>query len=168
MSLYLCKIGAINPSCSMPTTEDEPWRPTYQELPAGYDRAREGWERDPGPHTLAFLQTGFQFPVQELHRPRKGVEMNWRAVDCGKNKVAIGVGGPYDQAPRPKPDDPGMADLFECPGMPSRRDPEIAEDCKAELSQLRTGDMPRRAAKPGEGAGGVRNHKRWERGTRPA
>ena len=41
------------------------------ELLAAYDRARETWERDPGPHTLAVLETGLQFLIQELHRPGK-------------------------------------------------------------------------------------------------
>ena len=47
----------------MPTTEYEPQRPSYQELLAVYDRARKTWERDPGPHTLAILETGLQFLV---------------------------------------------------------------------------------------------------------
>ena len=55
----------------MPTTEYEPQRPSYQELLAVYDRARKTWERDPGPHTLAILETGLQFLVQELQRPGK-------------------------------------------------------------------------------------------------
>ena len=53
----------------MPTTEQEPRRPTSQDLLAAYDRARETCERDPGPHTLAVLETGLQFLVQELRRP---------------------------------------------------------------------------------------------------
>src|SRR5829696_8987095 len=55
----------------MPKTEDEPRRPRYQELLAAYDRARETWERDPAPHTLAILETGLQFLIQELQQPRK-------------------------------------------------------------------------------------------------
>ena len=55
----------------MPTTENEPRRPSYQELLAAYDRARETWECDPGPHTLAVLETGLEFLVQELLRPGK-------------------------------------------------------------------------------------------------
>jgi hypothetical protein len=55
----------------MPTTEQEPQRPTYQELLSAYDRARETWERDPGPHTVAVLETGLQFLVQKLQRPGK-------------------------------------------------------------------------------------------------
>jgi hypothetical protein len=55
----------------MPTIEQEPQRPSYQELLAAYDRARETWERDPGPHTLAVLETGLQFLLQELQRPGK-------------------------------------------------------------------------------------------------
>jgi hypothetical protein len=55
----------------MPTTEYEPQRPSYQELLAAYDRARETWERDPGEHTLAVLETGLGILVQELLRPGK-------------------------------------------------------------------------------------------------
>jgi hypothetical protein len=55
----------------MPTTEHEPRRPSYQELLAAYDRAREAYERDPGPHTLAVLETGLGILVQELHKPGK-------------------------------------------------------------------------------------------------
>jgi|SRR5215212_9628745 len=52
----------------MPTPEYEPGQPSRQELLAAYERARDTWERDPGPHTLAVLETGLQFLVQELHR----------------------------------------------------------------------------------------------------
>jgi hypothetical protein len=55
----------------MPTPEQEPRRPSYQELLAAYDRARETWERDSGPHTLAVLESGLQFLLQELQRPGK-------------------------------------------------------------------------------------------------
>ncbi len=55
----------------MPTTEYESQRTSYQELLAAYDRARETWERDPGPHTAAVVETGLQFLVQELLRPGK-------------------------------------------------------------------------------------------------
>jgi hypothetical protein len=55
----------------MPTTEHEPLRPRYQELLSVYDCARETWERDPDPHTLAVLETGLQFLIQELRRPGK-------------------------------------------------------------------------------------------------
>ena len=55
----------------MPTIENESRRPSYQELLTAYERARETWERDPGPHTLAVLETGLQFLVQELQRPGK-------------------------------------------------------------------------------------------------
>lgn len=55
----------------MPTAEYEPQRPSYQQLLASYDRAREMWELTPDPHTLAILETGFQFLVQELQRPGK-------------------------------------------------------------------------------------------------
>jgi hypothetical protein len=34
-------------------------------------------------------KTGPQLLVQELHCPGKGVEMNWRTVDCGEDKVAL-------------------------------------------------------------------------------
>src|SRR4051812_48482346 len=55
----------------MPTTEHEPRRPSCQELLAAYGRARETWEHDPGPHTVAMLETGLRFLVQELLRPGK-------------------------------------------------------------------------------------------------
>jgi hypothetical protein len=55
----------------MPTTEHEPQRPSYQELLAAYDRAREAYERAPGQHTLAVLETGLAILVQELHKPGK-------------------------------------------------------------------------------------------------
>jgi len=53
----------------MPKTEHEPRRPSYQELLAAYDRARGMWERDPGPNTLAVLESGLQFLFQDLRRP---------------------------------------------------------------------------------------------------
>jgi hypothetical protein len=53
----------------MSTTENEPRRPRYQELLAAYERARETYECDPGPHTLAVLETGLQFLARELQRP---------------------------------------------------------------------------------------------------
>jgi hypothetical protein len=53
----------------MPIIEYDSRRPRYHELLAAYDRARETWERDPGPHTLAVLETGLQFLIQELQRP---------------------------------------------------------------------------------------------------
>jgi hypothetical protein len=53
----------------MPTTEYEPRRPNYQDLLAAYDRARETYTRTPNEHTLAILDTGLQFLLQELHRP---------------------------------------------------------------------------------------------------
>src|SRR3954470_3718423 len=55
----------------MSIREQEPWRPSYQELLTAYDRARETYERGPSPRTLAALETGLQFLVQELHRPGK-------------------------------------------------------------------------------------------------
>jgi hypothetical protein len=53
----------------MPTTEYEPRRPSYQDLLAAYERARETHVSNPGPHTAAILETGLQFLIQELHRP---------------------------------------------------------------------------------------------------
>jgi hypothetical protein len=55
----------------MPTPEDEPRRPRYQELLAAYNRARETYERDPGPRSLTVLETGLGILIQELHRPGK-------------------------------------------------------------------------------------------------
>jgi len=34
-----------------------------------YDRARDAYERDPGPHTLAILETGMDFLLQDLQCP---------------------------------------------------------------------------------------------------
>ena len=53
----------------MPTTENEPGPPSYQDLLAAYARTRETWERDPSLHAFAVLETGLQFLLQELHRP---------------------------------------------------------------------------------------------------
>ena len=55
----------------MPTTEHEPSRPSYQELLAAYERARETYERTPSARSLAVLETGLQILVAELHRPGK-------------------------------------------------------------------------------------------------
>lgn len=55
----------------MSTTEHEPRWPSYRELLAAYDRARETYERDPNPCSLAVLETGLAILVQELHRPGK-------------------------------------------------------------------------------------------------
>ena len=55
----------------MPTTEDESCRPSHQELLTAYERARETWERNPGPHTFAVLETCFQFLLPELGRTGK-------------------------------------------------------------------------------------------------
>jgi len=55
----------------MSTTEHEPRRPSYQDLLAAYDRARENYQRDPSPRSLAILETGLAILVQELHRPGK-------------------------------------------------------------------------------------------------
>jgi hypothetical protein len=70
----------------MPTTEYEPGRSSYQELLAAYDRARETWERDPGPHTLAILETGLQFLIQELKRPGK-FEMGQMVMTPGADET---------------------------------------------------------------------------------
>ena len=55
----------------MRTTEYKPARPGYQDLLAACDRARETWERVPGPHTLAVLETSLQFLILKLHRSGK-------------------------------------------------------------------------------------------------
>jgi hypothetical protein len=55
----------------MSITEHEPQRPSYQDLLAPYDRARESYERDPSPRSFAVLETGLQLLMQELHRPGK-------------------------------------------------------------------------------------------------
>jgi len=44
----------------MQRTEYEPRRPSYQELLAAYDRARESYEREPSPRSFAVLETGLQ------------------------------------------------------------------------------------------------------------
>jgi hypothetical protein len=53
----------------MPTTENAPGPPSYEDLLAACDRTREKWERDRSLHTFAVLETGLQFLLQELHRP---------------------------------------------------------------------------------------------------
>jgi hypothetical protein len=55
----------------MSTTEHEPRRPSYQDVLAAYARARESHERDPSPRSVAVLETGLQFLMQELQRPGK-------------------------------------------------------------------------------------------------
>lgn len=55
----------------MSTPEREPRGPSYQELLAAYDRARERYERDPSPHSFAVLETGVQILIQALARPGK-------------------------------------------------------------------------------------------------
>jgi hypothetical protein len=55
----------------MPTTDYEPRHPSYQELLAANERARETYERDPSPRSSAVLVTGLQILVQELQRPGK-------------------------------------------------------------------------------------------------
>lgn len=51
--------------------ENEPQRPSYQELLAAYDRARAAYERNPNAQTVGVLETGLQFLSQELQRPGK-------------------------------------------------------------------------------------------------
>ena len=70
----------------MPIIEYEPQRPSYQELLAAYDRAREMWEHTPGPHTLSVLETGLQFLVQELYRPGK-FELGQMVMTPGANET---------------------------------------------------------------------------------
>lgn len=70
----------------MPTTEYEARRPNYQELLAAYDHARETYTRSPGEHTLAVLETGLQFLVQELHRPGK-FEMGHLVMTPSANEI---------------------------------------------------------------------------------
>ncbi|HEU0113193.1 MAG TPA: hypothetical protein VFQ80_00865 [Thermomicrobiales bacterium] len=53
----------------MPTAESEPRRPTWRELLAAYDRARDQWERDPSPHAFELLVTGGAMLTRELHKP---------------------------------------------------------------------------------------------------
>src|SRR3954452_3920104 len=53
----------------MSTTEFESGRPGYRDVLQAYDRARESYERHPGPHTLAILEIGMGFLLQELERP---------------------------------------------------------------------------------------------------
>jgi hypothetical protein len=61
--------AALPSHCFMSTTEHEPRRPSYRDLLAAYDRARETYERDPSPRSLAVLETGLAILVQKLHRP---------------------------------------------------------------------------------------------------
>ena len=55
----------------MPRTEDEPRLPSYRDLLAAYDRARESWETDPRPRTFAVLVTGIEILYRELAKPGK-------------------------------------------------------------------------------------------------
>ena len=55
----------------MPPPEHEPRQLRYQTLLAAYDHAREAYARDPGPHTLAVLESGLAILVQEIHKPGK-------------------------------------------------------------------------------------------------
>jgi hypothetical protein len=55
----------------MSTLEHELRRPSYQELLAAYDHARERYERDPRAQSFAVLETGLQILVAELLRPGK-------------------------------------------------------------------------------------------------
>jgi hypothetical protein len=52
----------------MSTTESESGRPSYRDVLQAYDRARDAYEREPGPHTSAILETGMGFLLQELDR----------------------------------------------------------------------------------------------------
>jgi hypothetical protein len=53
----------------MPIHEREPSRPTWRDLLAAYDRAREQWERDPSPHAFDVLMTGGTMLTRELAKP---------------------------------------------------------------------------------------------------
>src|SRR5689334_18082086 len=53
----------------MPTSEYEPRRPTWRDLLAAYDRAREQCERDPSPHAFELLVTGGAVLTRELFQP---------------------------------------------------------------------------------------------------
>src|SRR3954470_14453211 len=55
----------------MLTPEYEPQRPSYQQLLAAHDRARDTYERDPSPRSLAVLEMGLGFLLRELQRPGK-------------------------------------------------------------------------------------------------
>ena len=55
----------------MATSEEEPRRPSYQQLLAAYDRARQTYERTPSTHALTVPETGLAILVQELHKPGK-------------------------------------------------------------------------------------------------
>lgn len=49
--------------------EYEPKRLGWRELLAAYDRARQDWERDPGPHAFVQVQTGIEILSRELEKP---------------------------------------------------------------------------------------------------
>jgi hypothetical protein len=53
----------------MPTSEYELRRPSWRDLLAAYDRARNAWERDPSPHAFELLVTGGAMLTRELHKP---------------------------------------------------------------------------------------------------
>lgn len=54
---------------AVPLTEDEPQPPDERDLLAAYGRARRGYERDPGAHTLAVFEAGAAILVLEIHKP---------------------------------------------------------------------------------------------------
>lgn len=70
----------------MARIEYEPRRPSYQELLAAYDRARETYIRSPGEHTLAILETGFQFLLRELQQPGM-FEMGYLVMTPGADET---------------------------------------------------------------------------------
>jgi hypothetical protein len=55
----------------MSTTESDRQRPSYQELLAAYERARDNYELDQSPQSFLMLATGLEILVQELQRPGK-------------------------------------------------------------------------------------------------
>jgi hypothetical protein len=69
----------------MPTPEFEPRRPTWRELLAAYDRARDAWERDPSPHAFELLVTGGAMLSRELFKPGR--------VELGQLLLTSGAGG---------------------------------------------------------------------------
>ena len=55
----------------MSSAESEPQLPSYRDLLAAYDRARESWEADPRPRTFAVLMTGMEILYRELAKTGK-------------------------------------------------------------------------------------------------
>ena len=55
----------------MSATEYEPRLPSYRDLLAAYDRARDAWEADPRPRTFAVLMTGMEILYRALAKPGK-------------------------------------------------------------------------------------------------